>query len=553
MLGAAGTAFAIEPNGGSVMGWVEDSRGTPVAGALVSLFAKGMRGGGLVTFSDDAGRFVLPSLPAGSYTVRALGEGLKPAVARQITVHANQQSILALSLPSLAELSDEEAASRRRELTWLVRHKARSTLEQRGVQGLGDEQVVMAASTGTTPGPRASDLGGQVELVAAATTGGDEAGSDFASQGTGALRFEGRLSDDARFTVGGVLAESEDTSWRMAAELVIGSADDHELRAGAGYGTRLVRPLTGADDLAPDGRAVGALFIEDRAAFGERMSATAGLRQTYVGFVQDSNHLDPSLGLEFKTDDCTRFHASAEERTVVPGGDLLTLSTMATAPAILYAAMPANLRAERVVRVQLGADHSFAGTLVGVRAWDESIQDQLVNAFAGRGTLRQLRIFNAGQTTARGFGMDLSRGFGHAVRGSLAYSFGHVQREMPVAFVSGPSVASLPQGEFHDLVGRVEAAFDPTDTRIVAFYRVNLMNAQGDDSAAALAEPVRTTRFDVQVSQGLPFLGGVTRADWELLVAVRNMFYEPAEAGTLDELAVVAPPTRVLGGISVRF
>jgi hypothetical protein len=45
----------------------------------------------------------------------------------------------------------------------------------------------------------------------------------------------------------------------------------------------------------------------------------------------------------------------------------------------------------------------------------------------------------------------------------------------------------------------------------------------------------------------------VTRADWELLVAVRNMFYEPAEAGALDELAVVAPPTRVLGGISVRF
>ncbi|HJS56924.1 MAG TPA: TonB-dependent receptor [Vicinamibacteria bacterium] len=554
MWGAAGTTSAIEPNGGSVVGWVEDSRGTPVAGALVSLFAKGMRGGGLVTFSDDAGRFMLPSLPAGSYTVRALGEGLKPAVARQVTVRANQQSILALSLPSLAELSDQEAASRRRELTWLVRHKSRSVLEQRTAQVLGEEQAVIAASTGMAPAPRASDLGGQVELVAAATTGGDEAGSDFAPQGTGALRFEGRLSDDARFTVGGVLAESEDTSWRMAAELVIGSADDHELRAGAGYGTRLVRPLTGVDELAPDGRAVGALFIEDRAAFGEHVSATAGLRQTYVGFVQDQNHLDPSLGLEFRTDNHrTRFHASAEERTVVPGGDLLTLSTMATAPAILYAAMPANLQVERVVRVQLGVDHSFDGTLVGLRAWDESIQDQLVNAFAGRGTLRQLRIFNAGATTARGFGADLSRGFGHAVRGSLAYSFGHVHREMPVAFVSGPSVASLPQGEFHDLVGRVEAAFDPTDTRIVALYRVNLMNAQGDDSTAALAEPVRTTRFDVQVSQGLPFLGSVTRADWELVVAVRNMFYEPAEAGTLDELAVLAPPTRVLGGISVRF
>lgn len=557
LLGAAPSASALDP-GGSVMGWVEDSRGTPVAGALVSLFAKGMRGGGLITFSDEAGRFALPSLPPGSYTVRAIGQGPRPAVARQVTVLANQESILALSLPALGDLSNMQAAERRRELTWLVRHKSRSVLEQRGVHLLGEEQGAAASSLGTTGGPRLTDLGAQlgaqVELVATTTSGSDETGSDFASQGAGALRFGGRLSEDARFTVGGVLAESEDTSWRMAAELVIGSEDDHELRAGAGYGTRLVRPLTGGDDLAPDGRAVGALFIEDRAAFGDSVIATAGLRQTYVGFVQDRNHLDPSLGLELKPNDNTRFHAAAEERTVVPGGDLLTLSTMATAPAILYAALPANLTSERIVRVQLGADRSFAGTLVGVRTWNESIDDQLVNAFTGRGTLRQLQIFNAGATTARGLCVDLSRGFfGQAVRGSLAYSFGHVQREMPVAFVSGPSVASLPQGEFHDLVGRVEAAFNPTDTRLVAFYRVNFMNADGGDSGPATSENVRTTRFDVQVSQGLPFLGSVTRADWELLVAVRNMFYEPAEAGALDELAVVAPPTRVLGGISVRF
>ncbi|HET7295200.1 MAG TPA: TonB-dependent receptor [Vicinamibacteria bacterium] len=556
LLGGARAASAADP-GGSLLGWVEDSRGAPVAGALVSLFAKGMRGGGLVTFSDEAGRFALPSLPAGSYTVRAVGQGLKPAAARQVTVLPNQESILALSLPSLGELSDKESAERRRELTWLVRHKSRSVLEQRGSQWLGEEQAETAAAgspaTSSASPPRAADLGGQVELVAATTTsGGYAASSDFGAQGSGALRFEGRLSGDARFTVGGVLAESEDTSWRMAAELVIGSEDDHELRAGAGYGTRLVRPLTGAEELAPDGRAVGALFIEDRAAFGESVIATAGLRQTYVGFVEDKNHLDPSLGFEVTPYENTRLRIAAEERTVVPGGDLLTLSTLATAPAILYAAMPSNLRAERIVRFEIGADRSFAGTLVGVRAWDESIEDQLVNAFAGRGSLRQLHIFNAGATNARGLAVDLSRGFGRAVRGSLAYSFGRVSHELPVAFVSGPSVASLPEGEFHDLVGRFEAGFDPTDTRLVAFYRVNFMSPDGEETAAA-AGPLRTSRFDVQVSQGLPFLGDLTRADWELLVAVRNVFYEPAEAGALDELAVVAPPTRVLGGISVRF
>ncbi len=36
-------------------------------------------------------------------------------------------------------------------------------------------------------------------------------------------------------------------------------------------------------------------------------------------------------------------------------------------------------------------------------------------------------------------------------------------------------------------------------------------------------------------------------------MAVRNMFYEASQGGFLDELAVQDPPTRVVGGISVRF
>ena len=57
----------------------------------------------------------------------------------------------------------------------------------------------------------------------------------------------------------------------------------------------------------------------------------------------------------------------------------------------------------------------------------------------------------------------------------------------------------------------------------------------------------------MQLSQGIPFLGELTSADWELLLAYRNLFYETTEGGTLDELAVVNPPSRVLGGITVRF
>jgi hypothetical protein len=60
-------------------------------------------------------------------------------------------------------------------------------------------------------------------------------------------------------------------------------------------------------------------------------------------------------------------------------------------------------------------------------------------------------------------------------------------------------------------------------------------------------------RFDVQVNQALPFLN-FTNARWEMLVAVSNLFKEDlADTSVYDELLVVRPPKRVLGGVTVRF
>jgi hypothetical protein len=62
---APSATHALPPDdGGGLVGWVESTHGVPVAGALVSIFGKGIRGGSLVTLADSQGQFVLPSLPA---------------------------------------------------------------------------------------------------------------------------------------------------------------------------------------------------------------------------------------------------------------------------------------------------------------------------------------------------------------------------------------------------------------------------------------------------------------------------------------------------------
>jgi hypothetical protein len=45
-----------------------------------------------------------------------------------------------------------------------------------------------------------------------------------------------------------------------------------------------------------------------------------------------------------------------------------------------------------------------------------------------------------------------------------------------------------------------------------------------------------------------------TNAKWEMLVAVRNFFHETsADQSVYDELLVVRPPKRIVGGLTMHF
>ena len=58
----------------------------------------------------------------------------------------------------------------------------------------------------------------------------------------------------------------------------------------------------------------------------------------------------------------------------------------------------------------------------------------------------------------------------------------------------------------------------------------------------------------MQVYQGLPFLNGDT-TQVELVFGVRNLLHNGLDSvsSIYDELLVVRPPTRVVGGVTVQF
>ena len=87
-----------------------------------------------------------------------------------------------------------------------------------------------------------------------------------------------------------------------------------------------------------------------------------------------------------------------------------------------------------------------------------------------------------------------------------------------------------------------------SSTRVFVLYKLTSAVAAPDVEQVA----ARGVRFDVQINQALPF--GFARSRWEALVAVKNVFHDEFDSGSIyDELLVVRAPTRVLGGVTVKF
>jgi hypothetical protein len=571
VLALSAPSVIARPPGGGLVGWVEDTRGIPVSGVVISLFGKGVDSAGLVTLSDSAGRFFLPSLPAGSYTLRALAAGHLPAPARQVTVLPNRDSTFTVSLtplkgdpaaPSAADATvepvDDAAADPAAELRWLLRHKRRSVLEDLGQTVPADGAVSADAAVGSTHlASWLADLGGSVEVMsnpAGVGVGSGPGGFQAPPESFSVLRLNGRMGAGGSWSLGGLVADSESTVWRAAAEFIIEPGSGHEIQAGSGYGTGLFQPLVSGDgDGRADNRSVGAIFVQDRWQATDNVAYTAGAHFSYIGFLADHNHVDPFAAVEVKRDDSLRLRGTVASRTIMPGGDLLTLNVVGSAPDMAFAVMGDTLRAERSMHYELAMDQAIGAATVSARTFYEGVDDQLVNAFSGPSEARTLRIVNGGALAARGMGITVARRFGAAFSGSVSYTYGHSWRPEPVVVEEAGALSDVfayHDADFHDLVTRLETFIDCTDTRVIAFYRLNNLLPEVEGKRA---EAVANTRFDVQLHQGLPFLGTLTRADWEFLLAVRNLFYETGEGAILDEVAVLNPPKRVLGGISVRF
>jgi hypothetical protein len=216
-------------------------------------------------------------------------------------------------------------------------------------------------------------------------------------------------------------------------------------------------------------------------------------------------------------------------------------------------------RPERLDHVEFGAERAWDnGVVFGLRAFRQRVDDQVVTLFGlaadRRRNVGHYHVGSAGDFEALGFTVNASRAVGDGVRVSVDYTQfdSRWHGGSPDALVLAQRARSVLRKDerIRDLTASVESIIAPSSTRLFIMYKLNTGFASANDTTPSALHNVR---FNVQVNQSLPFLQ-VMNANWEMVAAVTNLFRDDMfDRSVYDQLFVIAPPKRVLGGVTMRF
>jgi len=219
------------------------------------------------------------------------------------------------------------------------------------------------------------------------------------------------------------------------------------------------------------------------------------------------------------------------------------------------------LQAERTTNFSVEAEHNLdedGTSIVAIRVFHQGVSDQMVTLFGvetpdSPGTpLGHYFVGSAGNLEALGWSAGFHTTALPRVRGSIEYRMTQADWTRAAAanymMVLAPLVVRPPADRVQDVSTSIETNVPETATRILVVCRFSNLHTQ-----AGADRPMYDSRFDVQVHQSLPFMD-FSNAKWEMLLAVRNFFREAtADSSVYDELLVVRPPKRIVGGLTLRF
>jgi hypothetical protein len=390
---------------------------------------------------------------------------------------------------------------------------------------------------------------------------------DFLPRGVAYMAI-GAPTPAGDWSVRAAMSEGDLSSWIVAGNFQSHGDSSHAYRFGYSYSTQdYVGGNPAALAAASDGsRNVGELHALDRWAVSEGLAIEYGARYGRYDYLRPGGLFSPKVGVTIEPFENTHVSATVAQKMLAPGAEEFVASETPgpwLPPERTFAPLGGLLgnefSVERARYVDLMVEHDFAANYsIGIRRFYQDVDNQLVTLFglnvpSGPQSVGHYYVANAGSLGADGWAVRLSSQANKRLSGSIDYSYTRAQwlGRGSMADIARWAPASIrPTTEnLHDVTTSLSTEIPETATRVFVFYKINTGYTKAD---TALVHPGLDARFDIQVNQSLPFDLGGTR--WEVLVGVRNLFRDPNDPGSVyDELLVVRPPKRVVGGFLVRF
>ena len=588
---------------GAINGIVSDDRGGPVPGAMVSVLGATMA----MTLTDVNGRFSLQRLPAGDYTLRAHLAGFAASRRENVRVGTSGPTVYRLQLrrlespvattgrstesvtarPILAagfdlpsiEMPDPAADDdhSHTDTAWRLRHLTRSILKDSANAVIvpdddnshPDDSFFGRSGRGaaSVAGSFLADLPftGEVNLL---TTGAFAPGGLFSSsmipRGVAYLAI-GAPAPAGDWTLRAAMSQGDLSSWIVAGSFVSKREGIHSYDLGLSYSTQ---EYQGGNPLAlaavSDGnRNVGEVYAVDRWTVGSGVSFEYGGRYARYDYLAQPGMFSPRAAITLEPSKRTRVTTVVAQRMIAPGAEEFLAPAIAgpwLPPERTFSPLSGNsLQLERARYVDVLFEHDLGRLYaIGVRRFFQGVDNQVMTIFgmrspSGTRSVGHYYVATAGSVDAQGWGVRLSSSTSKRISGSIDYTLTHGRWSSSGELGQArPWIARLTRAQdedVQDLTTSVRTDIPETATHVFVLYKLNSGFARRSGS---LSDAGLDGRFDLQINQALPFGLGSTK--WEVLVGIRNLFHDPNDPASIyDELLVVRPPKRVVGGFLVRF
>jgi hypothetical protein len=379
------------------------------------------------------------------------------------------------------------------------------------------------------------------------------------------------VGSNADWNVRGALTQGDIASWVVAAEYVTRAPARHRYDIGMTYAAERFDAgnLALMYNLTDGSRNAGTVYAYDAFTLTPAVTISYGSRFARYDYLANRGLMSPRVAVTLVPAEHLRLNTMVSSQAVAPGAEEFlppTDTAILLPPQRTFSPLDpaAPLNAERTTHAEVSLERDVAGSsTIQLRAFHQHVDDQLVTMFgvdvpgSPAAQMGHYLVANTGDVDATGWVAGFRTAFAERVHGSIEYSqtTAHWQpTDLGYVLLLAPAAAQLESQRIHDVTTALETEVPQTSTKVMVLYRISNGFARPVAGGTLPGSgPSIDSRFDIQVRQALPFMD-FTTARWEMLIAVRNFFRDPAnDQSVYDELLVVRPPKRIVGGLTLHF